>query len=221
MKILSMFAAVLVALALAGAAPVAAQTGGSNEAASENGQKSDAERIRDAIQNDPLAPTIEPENHDVTIVMFTDYQCPYCRRMHSTLQELLKEDDKVKLVYRDWPIFGGASDRAAKAAIASQYQGKYAAFNDALMRATGKLSSRAIRDAADEAGVDWVQLQVDMKAHEDEIDALLDRSRKQAALLGFTGTPGLLIGPFRIAGALDAENLREAVKAARGENASD
>ncbi|MFC3216460.1 DsbA family protein [Novosphingobium panipatense] len=119
----------------------------------------EGERIRHEIQNDPVAPTVAPQGYDVTIVVFSDYQCPYCRKVHPALEALLREDKKVKLVYRDWPIFGAPSTEAARAAIASQYQGKHAAFNDALMQSQGKLSSESIRAAADRAGVDWARLQ--------------------------------------------------------------
>lgn len=181
---------------------------------------SDQQRILADIQNDPLAPTVEPENYDVTIVMFSDYQCPYCRMMHPAIESVLESDDKVRVVYRDWPIFGGPSDRAAKAAIASQYQDMHLEFHDALMTSSGSFTQAAIRQAADEAGVDWEQLESDMQTHSDDIDALLDRTRAQAALLGFQGTPGLLVGTKRIPGALDEAMLRNAIEAVRKESKS-
>lgn len=198
-----------------GLAPAAAQTAGADAATDQQDTRSDAERVRDAIQNDPLAPTVAPENHDVTIVMYSDYQCPYCRKMQPVLEALMEKDEKVRLVYRDWPIFGEVSERAARAAIAAQFQGKHEAFHGALMRSNGKLSFGKIRDAADEAGIDWDQLKSDMVTHKDEIDALLERSRIQATLLGFSGTPGLMVGPLRFGGALDLQYLETAVEQAR------
>ncbi|MBU7580315.1 MAG: DsbA family protein [Porphyrobacter sp.] len=170
---------------------------------------------RRKITDDPVAPKFEPADYDVTIVTYSDYQCPFCRKVHPVLERIAREDGKVRIVYRDWPIFGTASDEAASAAIASQWQGKHAAFNDALMRTDGKLDSGKIRAAANAAGVDWQRLQRDMKERKREIDALIGRTSRQAAEMRLQGTPALLIGPYLIPGAIDDVELGKAVKIAR------
>lgn len=175
----------------------------------------EGQRVREEIQNDPVAPTIAPAGYDVTIVMFSDYQCPYCRKVHPVVENLMASDRKVRLVYRDWPIFGAPSTEAARAAIASKWQGKHALFHDALMKMPGKVSSETIRAAADKAGVDWAQLQSDLVAHEEEIDGVLSRSSRQAAMMGLQGTPGFLVGPYLIPGGIDLAGLKDAVAVAR------
>lgn len=177
----------------------------------------EALRARAAIQNDPVAPSVAPQGHDVTVVVFADYQCPFCRKLHPALEALLDQDPKVKLVYRDWPVFGPASEEAARAAIAATWQGRHAEFNDALMTMTGRVSSQSIRAAADRAGVDWARLQADLAAHADEIDGALRRNAEYAAMLGIQGTPALLVGPYLIPGAIDEAGLREAVSLARSD----
>jgi protein-disulfide isomerase len=67
----------------------------------------------------------------VTVVEFFDYRCPYCRIMEPRLHELLTQDKSVRLVLKDWPIFGGVSVYAAQVAIAAGWQGKYAPVHDA------------------------------------------------------------------------------------------
>ena len=175
----------------------------------------EALRIRAEIQNDPLAPTYAPKGYDVTLVMFTDYQCPYCRKVHPVLEELKRADPKVRIVYRDWPIFGDPSVEAARAAVASTYQGKHSAFNDALMAMPGKVTSAGIRAAARKSGVDWARLQSDLEKHGSEIDQALGRTSKYAAMMGLSGTPALLVGPYLIPGAIDIDGLRRAVELAR------
>lgn len=175
----------------------------------------EAEAGRRAITEDPVAPKHAPQGYDVTIVSYADYQCPYCRQVHPVLEQLAEEDPKVRIVYRDWPIFGAASIEAAKLAIASQWQGKHAKFNDALMRIDGKLDSAKIRAAADQAGVDWTRLQADLKAHGSEIDGVIDRTDRQAVMMGLEGTPVLLIGPYLAPGAIDHSGLVKAVELAR------
>ena len=170
---------------------------------------------REAVTSDVLAPTRSPKDQNLTIVVFQDYQCPVCRRTHPDIEKLLASDKKIRVVYRDWPIFGGASLEAAKAAIASNYQGKHAAFNDALMRMPGRLSSETIRAAANKAGVDWSRLQADMKKHEAEIDDLIARNNYMAPAIGIQGTPAFIIGSYLIPGGMDLANLKDAVKMAR------
>lgn len=174
-----------------------------------------AARIRSDIQNDPVAPTVAPKGADVTIVIFSDYQCPYCRKFHAVVEQLRRDDPKVRLVYRDWPIFGPASTEAARAAIAARYQGRHGRFNESLMRTQGKLTSASIRTAASRAGVDWRRLQNDLKTHAAEIDATLDRTRRYAAMLGLSGTPSLLVDSYLIPGGVDLPNLKRAVAMAR------
>lgn len=179
---------------------------------------SDAQKaaaIRRQITDDPRAPKVAPKGYDVTIVEYFDYQCPYCRKLHPALTQLLANDKKVRVVYRVWPIFGAPSVTAAKAVLASQYQGKYAAFDNALWQIQGKLSDDNIRAAAQKAGVDWARLQRDEKAHAGEIDGLLSQTGQQAAMMGLQGTPGLLIGPYMIPGAVDYAGLTKAVALAR------
>ena len=105
----------------------------------------------------------------------------------------------------------------ASEAIASQWQGKHAAFNDALHSTGGRLDSASIRAAADRAGVNWPRLQSDLKTHKNEIDALLARTNRQAAAIGLSGTPGLIIGNYLVPGALDLIALRTAVARVRAD----
>lgn len=198
-----------------GSEPALAQSAGGDASDTDPAPDDEALRIRSQIQNDPIAPTIAPQGHDVTLVVFADYQCPFCRKLHPALETLVEEDHKVKVVFRDWPVFGAGSEEAARAAIAATWQGKHAAFNNALMTMPGRVTSESIRAAADKAGVDWSQLQADLAAHEDEIGGVLRRNAQYAAMLGLQGTPGMLVGPYLIPGAIDIAGLREAISLAR------
>ena len=88
------------------------------------------EEARRWITEDPDAPMIAPKGYDVTIVEYMDYQCPACRASREPLAQLLARDKKVRVIFRDWAIFGPASEKAARLALASKYQGKYVAFHD-------------------------------------------------------------------------------------------
>ena len=174
-----------------------------------------AELDREAFTEDKVAPMVKPDKYDLTIVEYTDYQCPYCRKVHPDLQKLLANDKKIRLIYRDWPIFGAQSVAAARVAIASKYQGKHAQVHDALMKTPRPLSDQSIRAAVTKAGADWARLQADMKNNAAEIDALLERNNEQAESLGLQGTPAFIIGAYLSEGGLDYEGLKAAVHEAR------
>ena len=118
------------------------------------------------------------------------------------LLKLLQTDKHIRLVYKDWPIFGDVSVYAAKIALAANFQGKYAAVHDAMMATKRKKATQAeVREIALAAGADGKQLDTDLAAHSAEIDAILKRTDKQATAMGFAGTPVFLIGPFLVAAA--------------------
>ena len=168
-----------------------------------------------ALQNDPAMPSVAPAGYDVTIVVFSDYQCPYCRKLHASLQQLLRQDRKVRVVYRDWPIFGAASVEAARYALASRYQEKHAAFNDALMATSGRLDSQAIASAALRAGLDVKRLKADLVLHKGDIDAALARTARLAEGMNLSGTPAMVIGSYLLPGAANADMLGKAVAMVR------
>lgn len=170
---------------------------------------------RKSVIDDPVAPKRSVAAFDVSVVEFFDYNCPYCRRMEPVIEGLLKADPKVRIVYRDWPIFGPASVEASRAAIASQWQGRHAAFHKALMTSPGKLDSAGIRAAATRAKVDWPRLQRDLAGHGTEIDGLLARTEAIASAIGVNGTPVLIVGSQIAPGAVDLPTLRGLVATAR------
>ncbi|MFL9839900.1 DsbA family protein [Sphingomonas sp. ST-64] len=207
---------ILAALALLVPSSAFAQADGVAESG-DTRSRAEVEQLRERIRNDPLAPTIAPRGHDVTIVVFSDYQCGYCRRFSPTLDTLMAQDRKVRVVYRDWPILSAGSRDAARAAVAARFQGqdRHLAFHRALIATSGRLDAAKIRAAADKAGLDWNRLVADQAKHKTAIDALLSRTGGYARLLGLSGTPGILVGPYVIPGLVDLATLKKAVQMSR------
>ena len=170
---------------------------------------------RESILRDPAAPTIGNPKGDLTIVEWFDYQCPYCKKMNPDLLKTVKDDGHIRLVFKDWPVFGEASVFAAQLVLAARYQGKYMQAHDALMATTGKLSDARVTDVLSQAGIDMERAKRDLAEHHDAVTGLLARNHEQAVALGFQGTPGLIIGHFRVPGALDPATLKVAIKDAR------
>jgi protein-disulfide isomerase len=162
---------------------------------------------------DPADPVAGNPNGDVTVIEFYDTRCPYCRRMLPTMAQLLRADPKVRLVYKDWPILGPASQLESRALLAAQRQGGYFKLQDALMREGTAPTSDTIRADAERLGLDGGQLLRDME--DPAIKARLDANLALAQQIGLQGTPALIIGQRLIGGAMDLPELREAVAEAR------
>ena len=171
------------------------------------------EQDESLLMNDPDTPSTGNPNGDVTIVEFSDYQCPYCKRAHSAVKSVIAADGKVKLIYKDLPILGEASKIAAVAALASIKQGKHDAFHDALMENTAKLDSARIFDIAGSVGIDVAQLKSDMD--DPKIKKIIDRNMTLAQDLGVRGTPAFVIGKQFVPGAVTADELKQLIADAR------
>jgi len=167
------------------------------------------------VLHDPGSPAAGAATPDVTVVIFTDYQCPICKTTDPALSRLLAIDPNVRVVWKDWPIRGPASDFAARTALAAHRQGRYLPVHDALMAARGALTPARITDIAVRAGADRDQLALDLRDHAREIDTQLGRHRLQAFSMGLQGTPAYLVGPYLLQGGLDDRALASAVARAR------
>jgi protein-disulfide isomerase len=171
--------------------------------------------VVDAVLTDPASPRAGATAPDVTVVVFTDYQCPICKATDPPLENLIARDPRVRVIFKDWPIFGVASQAAARAALAADQQGKYLVFHRALMAARGRLDDAQIRRIAIASGVDWTRLSQVEASQAAELDRQLERHATQAWSLGLQGTPAYLVGPYLIEGGLDERHLAQAVRRAR------
>ena len=166
------------------------------------------------ILSDERSPQVSAGTADVTLVVFSDYQCPACRKADPAMRAAIAEDGNVRIVYKDWPVFGERSERAAEVALASRHQGIYPKIHHALM-SSRSLQDSALREAVEDAGGDWRQLQADLVHHRLLIADHLAQNSQEALSLGLEGTPGYLIGPFVIKGALTEREFRRAFTQAR------
>ena len=118
----------------------------------------------------------------------------------------------MRLIYKDWPILTDASVIGAHLALAAKYQGKYREAHVAMMSIRGqKIDDASLREAVKGAGIDMALLDADLKAHDADIAALLKRNMSEADSLGLEATPVFLIGPFKVAKALDYDEFKATV----------
>lgn len=153
---------------------------------------------------------------DVTIVEFMDYNCGFCKRALEDVRALAKEDPKLKVVIKDFPILGPDSVEASRVAVAAmnQLQGaKYFEFHNKLMATKGRVNGAKALEVAKDAGADIERLKKDMdtsatKAVIEDTVALGDR-------LGLTGTPAFILGDEVVFGAVGQAALKAKIDAVR------
>jgi protein-disulfide isomerase len=167
------------------------------------------------VLRDPDIPIAGNAAGDISIVEYFDYQCPYCRKIDPELRQVVKDDGKVRLVLKDWPILGPVSVVAARMALASKYQDKYVAAHDALIGVNSKLTEPRIRELLAGAGIDLDRLDRDLAGNAKAIDAILARNNDQATAFGFKGTPSFIVGKFRVPGVLTMAQFDQVIADAR------
>lgn len=183
-------------------------------------QTAQAERQVDAIRarTDELYGRDDPfmgkADAGFAIVTFFDYQCPYCKRVAEDVVELAEESEDLKIVFKEFPVFGEPSFLAARAALAADRQGKYREFHLAMMELRGAPTQQTVERTAENLGLDLERLRRDMDAP--EIDAALAANRALADAIGVTGTPAFIIGDRLIPGAIDKETMRAMIESVRG-----
>ena len=173
-----------------------------------------------AVLRDPEIPVAGNAKGDISIVEWFDYQCPYCRKIEPELRQLAKDDGKLRLVWKDWPILGDVSKVAARMALAAKYQDKFQAAHQAMMALTTKLTEPRIKEVLAAASIDVDRLNGDLAANAMSIDTILARNNAQAEAFGFQGTPSFIVGKFRVPGILTKEQFVQAIADARKSNMS-
>lgn len=145
---------------------------------------------------------------DVTLVMFTDYRCGYCRASLPIVERLLREDGRLKVVFRELPILSADSEAAARLALAAAKRGRYMMVHRALFTSADAEGRRRVAIAS--------EVPNDATALSDpSITAELQQNIDLARAIGVDGTPAWVVGDQLISGAVPFEQLKSAVAAAR------
>ncbi len=168
---------------------------------------------RSELLHDPNSAVGGNPNGDLTLVEFFDYRCPYCKAIEPSLEALIKEDGKLRVVYKEFPILGPTSVFASRVAIAARRQGKYAEFHDRMMAFKGAIDDQTVMKVAEASGLDIAKLKSDMASA--TVDGIIQRNYALADALGIDATPALVIGNQLTMGAIDIDDLRHLIAAAR------
>ncbi len=158
---------------------------------------------------------------NVTVVEFFDYQCIHCKKMQPVINNLLEKNNKLRVVYKEFPIFGKSSEFASKAALAAAMQGKYKEMHEALLNIEQRLDETIVMDTAKSLGLDLDKLKTDMQSK--TVTDSLDENRKLAERMHLMGTPAFIVAatpegklkensdPAFIPGAATEENMQNLI----------
>src|SRR5215813_10366915 len=170
-----------------------------------------------ALFTSPRQVTLGNPQGDVTVVEFFDYNCGYCKRAMADMLDLLKGDDKLRFVLKEFPVLGEGSIQAAQVAAAVRMQDKtgkkYLEFHQKLLGGRGAADKARAMAVAKEVGLDMARLEKDMAS--EEVKTTLAESFKIAEAMGLNGTPSYVIGNEAVIGAVGLATLKERVNMAR------
>jgi protein-disulfide isomerase len=178
---------------------------GSSETA---GNEAAAEPTRYSVSTDD-DPSLGPADAPITLIEFSDYNCPFCRRWYQETLPLILDEfgDEVRFVYRDLPVVGGGEVGylAAQAANCAGDQNAYWEYHDALFVAQYGLSRDAFLAYADDLGLDRQALEecLDSGYYEEEVRSDLS----DAFALGVSSTPSFFINGIPVIGAQSSETF--------------
>lgn len=180
-----------------------------------NAQKNIGEK-KDELFSDKKSPQFAPSGYDITIVEFYDYACGYCKKAQSSVEELLKEDKKVRIIFRDFPILGQPSKEMAEISVAVNLiePSSFKKFHDALMTSNERGKDGALKIAKN-TGINMSKLESVLSKDRSKIEKILEDNLALGSAIGINGTPGFVIGEELIPGALDLKALKEKISAVR------
>lgn len=180
-----------------------------------NAQKNIGQK-QNELYNDPNSPQHAPDNFDVSVVEFYDYGCGYCKKAQAIVDDLIKADPKVRIIYKDFPILGEPSQEMSKVSIAVNIVSpkSFRKFHDALMK-TNERGKQAALKAAKSAGLDVKKIEDTLKTEKDKIEKILQDNLTLGSSIGINGTPGFVIGEELIPGAMDVNVFKEKIASIR------
>ncbi len=168
---------------------------------------------KEQIYFDPDTPTTGDTNAAVTVVVFFDYNCPYCRTMSRELIDLIDSKQDLRIIWKEFPILGEDSAFTARSALAAQKQGKYLLFHRTMVISRSQLSQDWVLTLAEGIGLDVEQLKKDIEST--EVKNQIVANRNLARKLGIRGTPAFIIDGEVISGAVEPDQLKELLAKAR------
>jgi protein-disulfide isomerase len=162
------------------------------------------------------APSKGPADAPLVLVVFSDFQCPFCKRVEPTLAEVEKHyPGKVRVVWKNYPLpFHANAEPAAEAAMAADAQGKFWPMHDRLFANNTALDRESLENYAAAIGLDLPRFRADLDAG--RWKARVEADKQEGTELGVVGTPAVFINGRKIAGAYPFETFQKIADAELG-----
>lgn len=162
--------------------------------------------IQEALFNDPASPRLGAKQAKLTLVNFTDYNCPYCKQLDPLLEKLVAKYPEVAVIIKPLPFKGESSVLSARIALTTwrEHPQQFLALHEKLMQKKGYHTDASIKQAQEKSAASPVTL--DEKSNE-----TLSTNLQLARLVGVQGTPATIVGDELIPGAVSWEVLEEVV----------
>jgi len=172
----------------------------------------------DALFNSKRQIVLGNPQGDVTMVEFFDYNCGFCRKALADKMELIKNDPRLRLVLKEFPVLGEGSTQAAQVAVSVRLQDKtggkkYLEFHQKMFASRGQIDKARALAVVREIGFDAARAEREMGS--EEVRLTLEEGFKLAEALGINGTPTYVLDGQVVVGAVGVEKLREAINTVR------
>ncbi len=159
-----------------------------------------------------------PDKAKVAVIEMYDYHCGYCKKAAGLMNDLVKKDSDVKIVFRELPILREESEYAAEMALAAREQGKFLELHFAMLDASGVLTEKRVDDMAKKLGLDVAKMKASIET--DNIPQMINDNHMMASALGVEGTPAFIIAAVdgsyvEVVPGFDANMVQEKIKEAK------
>lgn len=171
------------------------------------------EELRQALERDPTAPVLGNPDGNITLTEFFDYNCPHCKTMLPLMSELVRSDPQLRVVLREWPVFGPGSEFAARASLATLPTGNYWRLHAALLGMRARAEEATVMRVVRDLGLAEAAIRTGMQA--DTVERHITYSHLLGDHMGLMGTPSFICGDEAAFGAMTLEELRALVQRGR------
>ena len=166
-----------------------------------------------ANRPNPMPEALRKPRGDITLTEFFDYNCPFCKKIMPKMQQLISADPGLRVVFREWPVFGEGSDFAARAALAALAQGKYWQMHSGLMQMRDRAAEPSVMRVVRKLGLDEAKLRADMQS--DRVSSHIATSFELADHMSLAGTPTLIAGDDAVFGDQSLDDIQALIAKAR------
>ena len=148
------------------------------------------------LNNNANSPFVGPKDAKIVLVEFFDFSCGYCKRLAPAVEEIIKKNPDVKVVFKPITFVAQISKYAAQAALAAQEQGKFLEMYSVMLGSEARLTEEIINNMAEKAGLDMAKFKADVASA--KVEAIIQEVADLSNVLQIRGVPALVLNGTQI-----------------------